>query len=135
MKRKCNFRRQAVAPEVSKNQGHFKEVFTSLHYVKPHVNTLLHSLLYRLVFKSDAFSFSLKKRNAITKKFTATSLKYPNFQTSQLFIIHSKNQYTTISPQFLGLILKKRNAIMEKFTTNSVERPFQLHFEINLISE
>ena len=34
-----------------------------------------------------------------------------------------------------SLSLKKRNAITKKFTINSMERPFQLHFEINLNSD
>jgi hypothetical protein len=66
-----------------------------------HVNSVLHSWHYRLIFKNCTFSFSLKKRNAITKKFTITaltidlqkqrffsSLKRPYFQASNysLFI-------------------------------------------------
>ena len=77
MKRKCNFRRQAVAPEVSKNQGSFQGIF------------------YCIAFRKTA-----------GKYFPSRSLS-----------------------------LKKRNAITEKFTTNSVERPFQLLFEMNLISD
>jgi hypothetical protein len=44
MKRKCNFRRQAVVPEVSKNQGSFQGIFYFIPFRKIAVNTFLHAI-------------------------------------------------------------------------------------------
>ena len=65
MKRKYYFRRQAVAPVVSKNQGAFQGIF---HFISLRE-------IARKYFPSRFLS--QKKRNAITEKFTANSLERP----------------------------------------------------------
>ena len=77
MKRKCNFRRQAVAPEVSKNQGSFQGIFYCIAFrkiVRKYFPSLL-ALSFSL--QKRCFFFFAKKRNAITEKFTTNSVERP----------------------------------------------------------
>jgi len=72
---KVYFRRQAVAPVVSKNQDLSKEFFTSFYYVKTQVNTFFHVLALTFSLRKSYFLFFRKKAKRDYRKFTANSVE------------------------------------------------------------
>ena len=101
------------------------------YFESDYISLELERYLSILVYSSSSQSYFCY--HSLTFPWWKVSKNQGSFQGIFYFILFRKNVRKYFPSRFFSR--KKRNAITEKFTTNSVERPFQLHFEMNLISD